>query len=89
MIVIGAFGLCFGVALAQNFKVFVLIPSSVVAISIVLILEFAKGNYFVDALLACVEVIFALQFGYLAGLPIRCLFVKGPKAVRSRNAWLS
>ena len=66
-----------------------LIPSSVFAIAIVLILELANGNNFVDALLASVEVIFALQFGYLIGLPIRRLFVKEPKAIRPRNAWLS
>ncbi len=89
MIVIGVLGLCIGAALAQNFRVLVLVPSCAVATGLVVVLGLAKGYYWVDTLVLSVEIACALQFGYLIGLSVKRLFVKDPRTVGTGNAWLN
>jgi hypothetical protein len=88
MITVGAFGLGLGAVLSQSFRVFVLIPGSLFAVLTVVLSTLTKGYYFIDILALCVDVICALNVGYLLGLSTRRLFLKEPKAVRSKNAWL-
>lgn len=85
MVIVGVFGLCFGAALAQNFKVLVLLPWAIMAIALVMVIELVSGNYLVDALLASGEVACALQFGYLLGLSVKHFFVTDPKVVRTER----
>jgi hypothetical protein len=88
MIIIGVFGLCLGAALAQNFRVLVLMPGAILAIMLVMVLELVSGNDFLDTLLASGMVACALQFGYLLGLFVKSFFAD-QKAARMTKAWLS
>ena len=88
MIIVGVFGLSIGAALAQNFRVLILVPSAIIAAMLVMVLELVSGRSLVDALLAAGVVTCALQLGYLLGLFVKRV-VADPKAARMRNAWLS
>ena len=75
-----------GVALAQRFKVLVLVPAIMITLLFALVSGLARGdvNWTAAALIA-VTIIVGLQIGYLLGIGVRHLLLLG-RAHRLRAA---
>ena len=78
-------GILFGLILGLFFKWPVLIPSSGVAIALVLANPALSGQGLQSLLLLCAAMITSLQFGYVFGIVVRAIHyaMKGSK----RRAW--
>ena len=67
MIVALTLGLAVGIALAQFFRAYVLIPATVVALAGSLLYEAVRGHAVAHALLASLSIALALQSGFFVG----------------------
>jgi hypothetical protein len=93
MAILAAVGLLSGLVLAQFFKAFVLLPSTVAGLVSIVITDLAVGHSLNRLMIGCACVAFALQFGYLLGVVLRGLlvsaqshsFTAGSSGLRSRS----
>jgi hypothetical protein len=79
MVVIAALVFALGIALAQFYRVLVLLPATVVVVLGVSIFEVTGAHGIAHMLLSCWLVAFALQSGFLAGSSLSHVIVRVAK----------
>jgi hypothetical protein len=81
MLVIALVTLCLGAALAQFFRVFVLVPSTIVGLVLLVVAGLFSGHGLLYATLESALLAFDLQLGYLVGYFVKRL-IEDARAVR-------